>query len=442
MFVITNIYINKFSEQYFISDGYKHSSLYQEDAISYFKVTDRISNDITEGKKIYNSGGPYSFSFLHPRIIYFFNNFFNSNEEIINSTKLRIELRNYKFFLYFQIIFFYLSTFFLNRSLLKIFDKNLSNIICIVILINPIIFQWHMSFYTESIFLSFLILLMCFLFRSKSWVNFLFIGLYLGIMYSQRTIALLYPIVIFIYIIFLNQNLKEKIIKLFSLTMGMSLILFLIGFYNYNRAGVFYFTPMQSKTDIRTYLEADVLGYSKKISKEDAQEELKNYNLNLINTYSYDLQKERDKIEFLNKVQKNSFKTLISNKAITFKIIIKNYLHTMLLNPVQVFFEAKYQNWIDYKKSDDHKLWLMVRIIITPIFFIMVGLGLIFSINKVKFKYNIFLFLSIIYFTSISCWLPNTRYFVPSVLFMSIYFSVFLHHISLLFKKNKLSQSI
>ena len=438
IFVVTNIYINKFSEQYFISGDYKHSSLYQEDVISYFKVSDRISKDIADGKKIYNSGGPYSFSFLHPRVIYFFNNFFNSNEEIINSATLKIHLKNYNFFLYFQIIFFYLSTLFLHRSLLKIFDKSLSNIICIVLLLNPIIFQWHLSFYTESIFLSFLILLICFLLRSKSWLHFLFIGLFVGIIYTQRTIALLYPIVIFSYIFFLNHNFKKKLSKISSLLIGMSLILILIGIYNYNRSGIFYFTPIQSKSDIQTYLEADILKLSKKISYEDARNELINFNKSIINTYSYDLQKESDKIKYLNKVQKNSFNTLIANKTITLQIIIKNYLHAMLLNPVQVFYETKYQNWIDYKKSDDHKFWLIVRIIITPIFFLMTGLGMIFSIKKVEFKYNVFLFLSIIYFTSISCWLPNTRYFVPSVLFMSIYFSIFLHEISLLLKKSKL----
>ena len=254
-------------------------------------------------------------------------------------------------------------------------------------------------------------------------------------MYTQRTIALLYPIVIISYIIFLNHNLEMRLFKIFSFLIGMSVILSLIGFYNYNRAGIFYFTPIQSKSDIQNYLEADVLRLSKKVSYEDARDELINFNKSIINTYGYNLQKESDKIKYLNKVQENSFNTLISNKVITLQIIIKNYFHTMLLNPVQVFYEAKYQNWIDYKKSDEHKFRLIVRIIITPIFFIMSGLGIIFSINKVKLEDNIFLFLSIVYFTVISCWLPNTRYFVPSVLFMSIYFSIFLYQISLLFKK-------
>ena len=261
------------------------------------------------------------------------------------------------------------------------------------------------------------------------------LDLFVGIMYTQRTIALLYPIVIFSYIIFLNHNFKMRLFKIFSFLIGMSLILSLIGFYNYNRAGIFYFTPIQSKSDIQNYLEADVLRLSKKISYEDARDELINFNKSIINTYGYNLQNESDKIKYLNKIQKNSFNTLIANKTITLQIIIKNYLHAMLLNPVQVFYETKYQNWIDYKKSDEHKFWLTVRIIITPIFFIMTALGMILSIKKVEFKYNVFLFLSIIYFTSISCWIPNTRYFVPSVLFMSIYFSIFLHQIILLLKK-------
>ena len=437
IFVLSNIYINKFSEKYFISDGYQHSSLYQEDAISYFKVSDKITHDLSEGKKIYSSGGEYKFSFLYPRIIYFFNKFFNSEEKIIDNNKLKINLKKYNLFLYFQIIFFYLTILFLYFSLLKIISKSLSKIVCVILLINPIIFQWHLSFYTESFFLSFLILLICFLTRSKNILNFFFIGLFVGIMYTQRTIALLYPLVIFFYIIFLNSPLKERIFKFFSLIIGMSFILILIGFYNYNRAEIFYFTPIQSKSDIQTYLEPHVLKMSKKISLEEAHEQIKDYNLSLIDIHKYDLTNETDKIFYLNKVQKNSLKTLMSNKIITLKIIMKNYFHSILLNPVQVFYEAKYQNWAVYKASNDHKFWLIIRIIITPIFFILSGLGIIFSIKKIDFRLNVFLFLSIIYFMGISCWIPNTRYFVPSVLFMSIYLSIALHEINLYIRNKK-----
>ena len=83
-----------------------------------------------------------------------------------------------------------------------------------------------------------------------------------------------------------------RLFKIFSFLIGMSLILSLIGFYNYNRAGIFYFTPIQSKSDIQNYLEADVLRLSKKVSYEDARDELINFNKSIINTYGYNLQKE------------------------------------------------------------------------------------------------------------------------------------------------------
>ena len=102
----------------------------------------------------------------------------------------------------------------------------------------------------------------------------------------------------------------------------MSLILILIGFTIIIERN-FYFTPIQSKSDIQTYLEADVLRLSKKISYEDARDELINFNKSIINTYSYDLQKESDKIKYLNKVQKNSFNTLISNKLLHCKLLLK-----------------------------------------------------------------------------------------------------------------------
>ena len=34
----------------------------------------------------------------------------------------------------------------------------------------------------------------------------------------------------------------------------------------------------------------------------------------------------------------------MNNKAIALKIIMKNYFHSVLLNPVQVFYEAKYKS--------------------------------------------------------------------------------------------------
>ncbi len=435
--VIANFYLNKFSNQYFIEDGYKYSSLYQQDTITYFKATDNIAEDVESGKKFYNSGEEYTFSFLYPRIIYFFNYIFNDNERIYDVQNLKIHLKNDKLFIYFQIIFFYASVAFLLTSLDNIIDRKLSSIICIFLLVNPVILQWHLSFYTESIFLSFLVLLVSFLIRSKSNVDFILIGIFVGLMYMQRTVTLLYPIVILAFIIFIDEHKNKKIYKFLSFLSGLILILILIGLHNYNRSGVFYFTPTQSKLDLQRYLEVNVVKNVNKISYLEATKQINHFNSSIVKKYKYDLSKEKDKIEYSNIIQKNSFKTLLENKVVTLRIILKNYFHTMLLNPVQVFYEAKYKTWIEYKKSPDHKFWLKIRLIVTPLFFIFSAIGFFVSIKKIDPKLNIFIFLSILYFFVVSCWLPNTRYFVPSVLFMSIYFSVSLHEISLFLEKSK-----
>ena len=99
IFVLSNIYINKFSEKYFISDGYQHSSLYQEDAISYFKVSDKITHDLSEGKKIYNYFGdgivPYNVVIdRNMRLIYSSSGF--NKDEIVDAIKtgLKTSIKN------------------------------------------------------------------------------------------------------------------------------------------------------------------------------------------------------------------------------------------------------------------------------------------------------------------------------------------------------------
>ncbi|MFL2897597.1 MAG: glycosyltransferase family 39 protein [Candidatus Pelagibacter sp.] len=433
---IANFYFKKFENNFFDKDSYKYSSLYQEDTISYyFPISDKIINDKNEKKSFFISGDNYDNSFLYPRIIYIFNYLFNNNEKIFNEAENKVLLKNHEFFIYLQILVFYFSLVFLYLTISRNLDKNLSKIICIFLFLNPIIFQYHLSFYTESLFLTFLILLISFLLRSKSTIHFLFIGIFVGIMYMQRTIALMYPLVIFTYILFLNENFSRKIFNFFSLMLGMIFILFLIGFHNLNRMGVFYFTPTQTKLDLQRYIEPNIIKKSEKISHNEAIKKIKNFNLDVLKSYKYDLSNEADRIKFSNKIQGNSFKTILENKEITLKIIFKNYYHSMLLNPLQVYYETKYQTWEEYKNSSDHKFWLIIRLIITPIFFIFSAIGLVFSIKKIDLKFNIFLFLSISYFFVMGCWLPNTRYFTPSVLFMGIYFSIFLYELSLYLKK-------
>ena len=70
--LISNIYVNKFENKIFELNNYNFSSLYHEDTISYFRSSEKISEDLTNNKSFFTSGDAYRFSFLYPRIIFFF----------------------------------------------------------------------------------------------------------------------------------------------------------------------------------------------------------------------------------------------------------------------------------------------------------------------------------------------------------------------------------
>ena len=435
--LISNQYLVKFENNSFKTGNQEYLSIFQEDSLSYIKEAEKIRSDINNGKTFFESGGSYKFSFLYPRIIYFFNKIINNNVIMVSEDK--IELRNYRLFIFFQISIFLLSLIFLYKVVSKILEKRLSLLIVSVLFINPIIFQWHLAFLTESLFLSVLIFSICLLLNSKNFFHFFLLGVLIGVLYMLRTIALLYPIVLIFYLLFQKKNISQKILNALSLISGLFLILLLIGMQNYKRADAFYFTPIQSKTDLNTYIEPTILIKSKNFNELQAREYLNKKSKIILDNNNFDLTKESDRIQFYNEIQSNSIKTITDNKIIFFKIILKNYVHSLLLNPNQVYFAAKYKTWNEYKNSSEHKFWLKVRFVITSFFFSLFMFGLIFSLRKISFQLNILLFFSILYFFFTSCWLGNTRYFIPSTMFMSIYFSLALNKIYELLTTKKLN---
>ena len=432
---ISNSFINKFEGEIFKTNNYAYSSLIHEDTVSYFESAQKISKDLNDGKSYFSSGETYKFTFLYPRIIHIFNQFINSDSLIIDDLNKKISLKNYKIFIYFQIIIYFFSVLFLRLKLSKFLDQNLVNIVAITLLLNPILMQWHLTILTESIFLSFLIVLISLSISSKNNSHFFVIGLFIGILYTQRTIAFLYPLVFIFFIFLFKENYLKRFFKFLSLAVGFSLILIFIGLHNLKRADIFYFTPVQSKTDLQTYLEPHILSKSQNLNKEEINIFFEERSQNILKNNTFNLNIERDKINFLNQIRNKSIENIFKNKIVTIKILFKNYFHSVLLNPVQVYYASKHQKWIDYKNSDDHSFWLKLRIIMTFIFFCFTTLGFYLSFRVLDLKFNMFLILSCIYFFGVSCWLGNTRYFTPSVLFMSVYFSIFLNQVYLKFSR-------
>ena len=63
---ISNLYINKFEKKYFKYVNFEYPSVYHADTITYFQDAQKISDEISEGKSFFTSGGQGSASFLYP----------------------------------------------------------------------------------------------------------------------------------------------------------------------------------------------------------------------------------------------------------------------------------------------------------------------------------------------------------------------------------------
>ena len=95
-----------------------------------------------------------------------------------------------------------------------------------------------------------------------------------------------------------------------------------------------------------------------------------------------------------------------------------------MLNPVQVYFWHKYNNsGNEYHLSKDHEEWIWKRILYSSIIYFFVLIGIYYSLRRKEYKNFIyFIILSIFYFMFMLGWVGDTRYFMPSLILISIFF--------------------
>ena len=154
------------------------------------------------------------------------------------------------------------------------------------------------------------------------------------------------------------------------------------------------------------------------------------------NTIITDPEKEKDRRKLDNFQQIFALKFFLNNKITTTKIFINNTFHFGFLNPQQVYFWHKYNainSEVEYHRSSDHKNWLEERVLYSLIVYFIVFVGIFYSFKKKKYNnFNFFIILSIFYYTFMLGWMGNPRYFIPSLMLISIFFG---EGASLIFRK-------
>ena len=422
--ITNNFYQIKLFDKYEISKKNPDKHLMVNGDINdFWREADQINKDIKQGKNYLVTGGEYRRPYLPSRTFYLFSTVFkkdlltNLGNVFIGPEKILI--------LIFQSFFYYLLLLVLYKSILRKIPRLNCQIIILFLACEPTIFQYHSSFWSESIFFSLqLIIILFILKRSHSSLSLLFFGVTLGIFYLQRSVAIFYILIIFSYFIFI---LKENFIKyLFLITTGFMIVLMFVGLHNYKRAGIFYVTSTQAKDGFFVYLAPEILAKKYNIDSKMALKNLQAVKVTWITENKINIENEIDRIRVYNYQQKLAFKTILNNPLISFKVIVIKTMHFFIIDPVThvYYFHRWNTDSGDFYKSDTQKKWVIPRIAYSVFIYFFCIMGALDFYKRKEYK-DIFMYilLSIFYFTAVQSWYGGTRYFAPILIYLSFLFS-------------------
>ncbi len=391
-----------------------------------WKEANIFKNDyFVKNKKYFESGLEYNRTYLPSKLLAIYSQI--SNHEFFEDTEHnRVSVGGKLNYLLFQSLIFYIALFYFYRKL-KLFlnNDNLSFYIVSFLSLEPTILQWHSTFWTESIYFTLQILLLSFILdKNISYIKFIKIGTILGLMYFQKTVTIFLFVPIIIY--FLLIKLKKKFFYISLLSLTYALFLGFLCLDNYKKTDIAYILPSQTKDAHYLYIIPSIL---KEINKNFNYSEYKDsIEKDWKNSNDFNENNFKDLYDFYNFKQSTAIRIMLENKIITTKIYIKKILHHSLLNPIQTFYWHEYnksQYDKEYFLSDDKKKWLLFRIIYSIIFFSIIVLGLL-KVFRSSFniKFHLLILFGIIYYSFMLGWVGNTRYFMPSWIFFSIFFGM------------------
>jgi len=407
----------------------------KSDPAKFWVRAHNIKQQLNSGINYFKTGEEYRIPYLPSKILYLFSiitnlKFYDENLDlIIDSNSQTIDEikigKNKVNFLIFQTILYYLSIIFLYTKIKKKINYKKCLFIILFLSLEPTILFYHSSFWSESIFFSILIFCISLIYDEKiSFSKNFILGLLLGLLFLQRSVALYYIFFVSIYYIFLY---KKKSVKPILITfIGYMIIVSFLGFHNFKRSGTFYIEPTQAKDGFYNYLVKNVLSKSQNIETKAVQIILDKESKVWIKKNKINMNLESDRIKHYNYLKKKSYQIILNNPFISATYILKGTLHFMVLDPlrhVHYFYKFTLREQNSFYKSDLSEKWIPIRVVYSFLIYSIIFLAL-YDSSKHRFgnKFDIFLLISIFYFTVISSWTGNTRYNAPNLIFFSFLF--------------------
>tara|TARA_B100001057_G_scaffold138141_1_gene137774 strand:- start:806 stop:2227 length:1422 start_codon:yes stop_codon:yes gene_type:complete len=410
------------------------------DALRYLSHGAEIKKDLNEGMNFFETGRENFTKYLPPRIAALIFQLFDI-ELYKNFDSKEINTGVYKPYLYIQSLIYFLSVFIFYALCKSNFSSKTLNYIILFLCLEPTILQYHGTFWSESFFFSFQIIIIGLMICKKK-NNFIFalIGFFIAILSLQKQYAIFYIIPVIIY--FSIFDFKRKVLSVFFLIFGFLLPQIFLGYNNFKRSGVFYVLANDNNIAIHLDLVPKVInkikGYSGNEFVEYEGEIMRNWMIeNSINfdensetlkvnkhfmRYRDSIIIEKDKLMFDKKIRARTFEYFKEYPFEFASTMIKNGAHIVLLNPFHIYSDHKFRSGEIYYISKKHDELIPYRILYTLFIYSLCLYGFYLFLIEKNYKILILLLFSIIYFYALSFWHGNTRYFLPAYLYFAFFF--------------------
>jgi len=409
-----------------------------------WKLAEKFRFNLSNGNNFFEALPIFDRAFLQPILVgYYYHILGKEIYKKNDKGQLIIKTQNSKLgILIIQILLYYLSVYFFIIQFSKRFNQNkdyINLIILSFLCFEPTILQWASSFWSESLFLSMLLILFgSIISPTKSKILKLFSGILLGLIYALKAITFFYifPIILFFLFVY-----KKKIFSTLIFISGFILVISLIGLNHHQKTGNFYI--MSSKHSFYSYYHyfaAQIFSDRNKISSMEAMEKLDDLentwrDKNNITIYypieNTDIDDLIKNTQYRNKFFLNEIK---QNPLYFIKLYLKRIVAMCILSPSMVYDgytidkgspEAKNNAKEYFNKNLKRNIFYSLLIY----FFILIGFKnfvlKILKSKKVDFydKFLILNILSILYFVSIAGLWGYPRYFTPCLINISFFFA-------------------
>ena len=457
--IYTNHNIKNYDKNILDEEGNSVHLMIKNDTHRYFSHGYEIKKQIEENYNYFDTGRDNFTKYLFPRIIAIYYQIFDY-ELYENEKNKIINLGIHHNFLIFQILLYYLSVFFLYTQTKHKVNERFLFFAILFLCLEPTIFQYHGSFWSESIFFSLQVLIMALILNNKnSNLRLFLIGILLSFLALQRTNGFYYLLPVLIYFYFSKESHFLK--KISFILIGFMILINFVSYHNFKKSGKFFIVPTETKSVLSAYVVPRILDKNKM-----ENEKVKFFNFLEINNIKFDNnlkalpyhryafvycsnddKKNTTLVNFkiCDYFDKRSKEIVIENPFKTLKYVVDKSLSFALLNPFHIYSDHKFQSGEKYYKSDLHQSLLPYRIVYTLLIYFICLIGLIKMIKTRENKMILYLLISGIYFFIILSWHGNNRYFTPVLIYASLFFgygfSSILNFLNKAFKSNKIKNS-